>query len=634
MNNQNSNILQRVLKRTGGWYLILAVLVTQTVAGIGAIAADYTIQVNAEFSPQTIASIVRFSSFTIYGTYLLLLLIVFFRYRKLREALNLWKNNLESKRTEENWTQITSLSWHYTLLLVLGSLIGEMFPVLLFVAAIPKVTVDQIIYAALGLFAGIIGTSSITLLLLDYLLRPAREALLPDRFEDQLHGDHGFKLANKVQLIIFAIVVTSLLLIAPIGFHQMTKAIEGVDGVLNAMRRQSLIVAFLILLYGISLSIFFSRSLSSPINAILDTFTKIEAGDLKERANVSTSDEIGRLAIYFNRMIARLDDLQTSLESQIAQRTEQLKATAEVGRAASSILDPDELIEEIVNLITERLGYYYAAIFIISPDGSWAELRSATGEAGAALKVQRHRLAVGGKSMVGSAINLRQARIAHDVGLEAVRFNNPLLPQTRSEIALPLMVGKRVIGVLDAQSTEANAFDAENTETLLGMANQVAVALENARLYQEAQDALREIRSNQQSQLSQDWSDVVDEEGNLEFAVGQENYIEDDETRLLRMPLTLRDQIIGEISISGDDIWTEEDQIWVESIARQAAFAIENARLLEESQQTALQERLIAEITGKIWSSTTIDGILQVAIAELGRTLSVNEAVIKLDVNE
>ena len=634
MNSRNSNILHRILKRTGGWYLILAVFVTQIAAGIGAVAADYTIQVNAEFSPQTIASVIRFSGFTVFGTYLLLLLIVFFRYRKLREALNHWKNDSEAERSEENWTQITSLSWQFTLLLFIVSLAGEMFPVLLFVATLPNVTVDQIIYAALGLFAGIIGTSSISLLLLDYLLRPAREALLPNRYEDQLRGDRGLKLANKVQLIIFAIIVTSLLLIAPIGFHQTTKALASADGVLNAMRSQSLVVAFFILLYGIGLSIFFSRSLSSPINAILDTFTKIEAGDLKERANVSTSDEIGRLSIYFNRMITRLDDLQTSLESQITQRTEQLRATAEVGRAASSILDPDELIEEIVNLITERLGYYYAAIFIISPDGSWAELRSATGEAGAELKARRHRLAVDGKSMVGAAINLRQARIAHDVGLEAVRFNNPLLPQTRSEIALPLMVGKRVIGVLDAQSTEPNAFDTENTETLLGMANQVAVALENARLYQEAQDALREIRSNQQSQLSHDWSDVVNEEGNLEFAVGQGNYAEDDETKLLQMPLTLRNQVIGEIAISGDDTWTEEDEVWVAAVARQAAFAIENARLLEASQQTALQERLIAEITGKIWSSTTIDGILQVAIAELGRTLSANEAIIKLDSDE
>jgi len=333
-------------------------------------------------------------------------------------------------------------------------------------------------------------------------------------------------------------------------------------------------------------------------------------------------------------MISRLDELQASLESQIAERTEQLRATSEVGRAASSILDPDELVEEIVNLITERLGYYYAAIFILSPDGSWAELRSATGEAGAELKARQHRLSVGGKSMVGSAISLRQARIAHDVGLEAVRFNNPLLPDTRSEIALPLMVGGRVVGALDAQSTDPNAFDTEKTETLLGMANQVAVALENARLYKEAQEALREIRASQRVQLSTAWSQMTEGEEKLEFSVGQESYQTEVDGAKMNIPLSLRDQIIGEVSIVGDESWTEDDRAWVTAVARQAAFAIENARLLEESQQTALQERVVSEITGKIWTSTTIEGILQVAITELGRTLSANEAVIKLDVED
>ena len=236
--------------------------------------------------------------------------------------------------------------------------------------------------------------------------------------------------------------------------------------------------------------------------------------------------------------------------------------------------------------------------------------------------------------MVGSAISLRKARIAHDVGLEAVRFNNPLLPDTRSEIALPLMVGGRVIGALDAQSTEPNAFDEENTETLLGMANQVAVALENARLYRDAQNALREIRAAQQAQLSTAWSEMSEIEDKLEFTVGQEDYEPKDIGGQMRVPLSLRDQVIGEVSVVGDENWTEDDRAWVAAVARQAAFAIENARLLEESQQTALQERVISEITSKIWSSTTIEGILQVAIAELGRTLGANEAIIKLDVED
>lgn len=629
------SILHLTLERTGGWYLVIAALITQIIASAGAIAANYTIQINAEFHREVLRGIVQFTSYTVLVTTLFVILFVFFRYRDTRKKLDAWKKNEGNFRDEAGWKEITSLARHYTILVVVAGILGEVIPILVYITNIPNITGDQIVYAALGLFASVIGTAAVALQLIDYLLQPARTALLPERIEDQLAGERGINLALKLSLTVFALLLTSILLLAPIGYHQTSRALQsGSADVLRVMQTQSLVVAFLIIIYGMSFAVSFSRSISTPIDALLENFKNIEAGDLSERATIKTSDEIGRLSIYFNQMISRLHELQSSLENQIAKRTDQLRATSEVGRAASSILDPDELVEKTVNLITEQLGYYYAAIFIVSPDGAWAELRSATGEAGAELKARQHRLAIGGKSMVGSAISLRQARIAHDVGLEAVRFNNPLLPNTRSEIALPLMVGGRVVGALDAQSTEPNAFDSENTETLLGMANQVAVALENARLYQEAQNALREIRANQRTQLSNAWSEISDSGDKLEFSVGQESYQVDNQSARLTVPLALRDQVIGEVSVLGDDAWTEDDISWVTAVARQAAFAIENARLLEESQQSALQERIISEITSKIWSSTTIEGIMQVAITELGRTLSANEAVIKLNLEE
>ncbi len=629
-----TSFFQRALQRTGGWYIIIAILVTQIFASLGAFAADYSIQVNAEFSRQQLEILVRFAFMANSGLNILLVFVAYFFYEEARNGLDNWKRGTPSSDLRA-WNQITSLAWRYSLLLFLGNLIFVVLPVLLYEGIVLKVTVDQAIYTALGLFAATLSTTPISLLLLEHLLKPAREALLPASFEEQLLGDQGLKLSTKLQLIILALILTSILLVAPIGYHQMSKALEtGSQNVLSAMQTQSIVVSILTIAFGILLAALFSRAISQPLEQMLETFSKIESGDLKQRALVADADEVGKLAINFNRMISRLDNLQGNLENQIAMRTEQLRATSEVGRVASAILDPDELIEKVVNLITERLGYYYAAIFVISPDGYWAELRSATGEAGKELKKRSHRLAVGGKSMVGSAISLKEARIAHDVGLEAVRFDNPLLPDTHSEIALPLIVGGRVLGALDAQSTEENAFDAENTETLQGMANQVAIALENARLFMETQEALREIRTSQQVQLSQAWSEVLDAEGNLEVSMGEKGLSENAEVDALSVPLALRDQIIGEISLEGDADWTEDDQSWVEAVATQAALAIENARLLEESQQVALQERLVAEITGKIWSSTTIEGILQTAIAELGRTLSANEAIITLNTDE
>ena len=434
-----------------------------------------------------------------------------------------------------------------------------------------------------------------------------------------------------MQSVTLTLVLIAILLVAPIGYHQTAKALEtGDQSVLNVMQIQSLFVALLTIAFGSVLSYLFARSVSSPLNHLIQTFKKIEAGDLGQRADVTSPDETGELAIYFNSMVSRLDELQRSLETQITERTEQIQASAEVGRIVSSILDPDELIEKVVNLITERLGYYYASIFLISPDGYWAEIKSATGEAGKTLQEKKHRLSISGKSMVGSAINLRKARIAHDAGAEAVRFDNPLLPNTRSEIALPLIAGGRVLGALDAQSMEANAFGEEVVETLQGMANQVAVALENARLFQESEQALREIRASHQTQLGKAWTETL-AEGELEFSTGEKPFSGENS---LNIPLALRDQTIGEIILEGGPDWITEDQDWVEAVATQAALALENARLLEDSQQLALQERLVAEITSKIWTSTTPDGILKIAIRELGNALGASEAVIELEIEE
>jgi GAF domain-containing protein len=176
-----------------------------------------------------------------------------------------------------------------------------------------------------------------------------------------------------------------------------------------------------------------------------------------------------------------------SLELQVEARTAQLEASADVGRAVASILDPDQLLRQVVNLITDRFGFYYAAVFTLDEAGKWAVLHAATGEAGRELLNRGHRLEVGGRSMVGYVTAQRKPRVALDVGEEAVRFNNPLLPNTRSEIALPLAVGERVLGALDVQSVQEAAFDDTSAAVLQSMADQVAIALNNAAQYSESQ---------------------------------------------------------------------------------------------------------------------------------------------------
>jgi signal transduction histidine kinase len=176
-----------------------------------------------------------------------------------------------------------------------------------------------------------------------------------------------------------------------------------------------------------------------------------------------------------------------------------LGAAAEVGKGITSILDLDELLHETVDIICDAYGFYYAGVFLLDEAGEWAVLRAGHGEAGAKMVELGHKLQIGGLSMIGTSIAERKARIALDVGDEPVHFKNPHLPLTRSEMALPLIVGDKsasatkVIGALTVQSVEEAAFSDEDVSSLQSMADQLAIALDNARLLRELEAAHAEL---------------------------------------------------------------------------------------------------------------------------------------------
>ncbi len=195
-----------------------------------------------------------------------------------------------------------------------------------------------------------------------------------------------------------------------------------------------------------------------------------------------------------------LDNYNLLQETQ--RRARQLQTAAEVSRAASSILDVNELIQEIVNLVQERFNLYYAGLFLVDGEGEWtrepgrwAVLRAGTGVAGLQMKARGHKLEVGGASMIGQCVAHGQARVSLDVLQETGRFQNPLLPDTRSELALPLIARGEVIGAMTIQSEFTHAFSQEDIAILQTMADQVAIAIQNARLFDQAQTSLRETES-------------------------------------------------------------------------------------------------------------------------------------------
>ncbi len=198
-----------------------------------------------------------------------------------------------------------------------------------------------------------------------------------------------------------------------------------------------------------------------------------------------------QLAVALNN--ARLYTENARLLAQATRRARLLQAAAEVGKDVTSILDLDTLLQRTVDIICEAYGFYYAGVFLLDPTGTWAILRAGRGEAGAAMVAAGHKLQVGGLSMIGAAIAERKARIALDVGEEAVFFRNPYLPLTRSEMALPLVIGEQVIGAVTVQSVEPAAFTSEDISSLQAMADQLAVALNNARLLRELEAAHAEL---------------------------------------------------------------------------------------------------------------------------------------------
>jgi len=404
-----------------------------------------------------------------------------------------------------------------------------------------------------------------------------------------------------------------------------------------------------------------ARALVRPVGELTRVAKQAQGGDLEVAVPVESRDEIGQLAEAFNAMIAEIRILTHALEGQVAERTSQLAAVNEIAATVSSTLDINEVMTRTVNLIRDRLGFYHVSIFLLDDKGEYAIVRESTGEVGRQLKDRGHRLEVGSQSIIGWVTANRKPRISLDVGADIVHFKNPLLPDTRSEVGLPLIAGDQLLGALDVQSTQPRAFDAENVNVLQNMANQIAVAINNARLFQETQKRLADISQLNRQYLAEAWESFARArpeqvsltlDGGLvsmapeqvvvnePFTVRRPNVSENGKS--LGVPIVLRDQMIGEFIFSlpeGEARWGRDDLALAEAVVTQVALAVENARLLEETQSAleqmrrqARRERVITEVTNKISFGADVRRILQIAAEELRRATGSDRAVVRLNV--
>jgi GAF domain-containing protein/HAMP domain-containing protein len=410
------------------------------------------------------------------------------------------------------------------------------------------------------------------------------------------------------------------------------------------------------------------RQALRPVDSLARAVEAIASGDLTRVAPIESDDEFGALAQGFNSMTLQVRALVDGLERRVAERTldvehrsAQLQAAAQVGRAAANIRDLDQLLPLVTRLISERFGFYHVGVFLLDENQEYAVLRAANSEGGQKMLTRGHRLQVGQQGIVGFVCKQRQPRIALNVGEDAVYFSNPDLPATQSEISLPLVVGDVLLGALDVQSTEQAAFSEQDVRTLQVLADQVAIAINSARLVQQLEQVLAAERRAYGEISQRAWqlqARSLPYRGFSRTPAGVIPILGDDSAHaaadpaVLTVPLKVRGVVIGNLKLTRSEAdahlpgsqptptrglnplpttpWIDEDIELMHSLAEQLGVALESARAYQSTQADAQRDRLLAEINTRLRERLDVEAILRTTSQELRRALDLSKVVVQL----
>src|SRR5688572_5028362 len=352
-----------------------------------------------------------------------------------------------------------------------------------------------------------------------------------------------------------------------------------------------------------------------------------------------------------------LKDMAATLEQRVRERTSdverqqqfanrrsrQFEGIVGVSRVISATKNLQEILPQITQVISEQFGFYHVGIFLNDSINQYAILSAANSEGGRKMLNRGHQLKIGEQGIVGYVASTGNPRIALDVGIDTTYFNNPDLPLTHSEMALPLKSGKEVIGALDIQSVEQNAFTQEDVEVLEALADQVSLAIQNTRLFDQTNRLLSESEAIQKQYQRNTWGRLARENklGGYKYTITGTTALEGDEPgiqadnsgrRAISVPISLRGENIGTLIVqvpANEKVNTDQMDL-IRAVAERVALSAENARLFEETNRRAEREQVISDISAKISTSVRTENILKTTAQELNLILDGAEVLIKL----
>jgi GAF domain-containing protein/HAMP domain-containing protein len=439
----------------------------------------------------------------------------------------------------------------------------------------------------------------------------------------------------------------------------------------HQVTRIAVLVSLGALVLAALLGLVVAQLLASPISRLTAVAARISEGDLNIQAVAESSDEIGVLATTFNTMTARLRQTLQGLKD----RSQRLETIASLSERLSALLTLDELLAEVVTQIKDKFGYDHAHLYLLHEAAPRAEadqassqgagvlvMAASTGGAGVELQARKHTIPLGAPAgLVARAARLGEVIQVDNVPAAADWLPNPLLPDTYSEIAVPIMLEGKVLGVLNVQQDKIAGLDESDAHLLRTLANQVAVGMRNANQFAQVQTALTEARLMQARYLEQAWdkrkfvnrapeylysqpgspalSKATVERGHMQALTQPQAALGPvDEIESLVAPVKLNGQVIGVLQLYNLNVphqhqgWDQDDLAVVEAVLDQVAQTAENLRLFDETRERAGYEHTIREITDKLRAAPTLDRLLETAARELGQQLGVHHTVLELGI--